>query len=363
MTTLHDAGSMAEPDYVARQTALRELMGSADLEVLYVSQLTNIRYLTGFTGSNAGLLIGLDGCTILITDSRYQDQAQAESPTAELVISRDILGIVKDRAAGRFAAETHHLTADAWVFLDQPESSTDLVEQLRVVKDRYELEQLRTACEISSVALAELWTESLIGRSEQEVAHRLYQLMIEAGADGKAFETIVASGPNSAIPHHRPTSRRLTAGDFLKIDFGALVRGYHADCTRTVVLGTATSWQREIYGAVQEAQAAGLDALRPGRLQREAQQTVRENLERSGYLDAFTTGLGHGVGLQIHEDPFLTLTGDATLASRTALTMEPGIYLPGRGGVRIEDTVVVADEPDGTPEVLTTLTKDLLEID
>jgi Xaa-Pro aminopeptidase len=183
--------------------------------------------------------------------------------------------------------------------------------------------------------------------------------MLDLGAEAIAFETILACGDHTAIPHHHPTDRVLARGDLLKIDFGARVDGYHADCTRTVVLGPADDWQKEVHAAVRESQAAGLELLREGVAVSASDAAARGSLQSTGWLDAFTTGLGHGVGLEIHEDPFIAGSHAGKLSSRTVLTMEPGIYVPGRGGVRIEDTVLVTA---GAPEVLTTMTKDLLEI-
>ncbi|HJR90178.1 MAG TPA: M24 family metallopeptidase, partial [Aeromicrobium sp.] len=173
-----------------------------------------------------------------------------------------------------------------------------------------------------------------------------------------AFETIMASGPNAAIPHHRPTDRVVETGDLVKIDFGARVDGYHADCTRTFVVGPAADWQREIHAAVQASQAAGVAALRAGVPVADVDRAARTVLDEAGWLTYFTTGLGHGVGLEIHEDPYVGVRNAGKLAAGTTLTMEPGIYLPGRGGVRIEDTVLVGK----TPQVLTPMTTDLLEI-
>ena len=182
--------------------------------------------------------------------------------------------------------------------------------------------------------------------------------MLERGAEALAFETILASGPNSAIPHHRPTDRVVEAGDLVKIDFGARVDGYHADCTRTFVVGPPADWQLEIHAAVQASQAAGVEALRAGVPVADVDRAARAVLDEAGWLAYFTTGLGHGVGLEIHEDPYVGARTAGKLAAGTTLTMEPGIYLPGRGGVRIEDTVLVEE----TPRVLTTLTTELLEI-
>ncbi|MFI5428372.1 M24 family metallopeptidase [Aeromicrobium sp. UC242_57] len=234
-----------------------------------------------------------------------------------------------------------------------------LVEHLREVKDEVEVDALRRACEISTQALEQILAGPLVGRTEREVARDLENRMLDLGAEAIAFETILAAGDHTAIPHHHPTDRQLASGDLLKIDFGARYDGYHADCTRTVVLGRADDWQREIYAAVKSSQQAGLDLLRDGVDVAAADLAARGSLEASGWLEAFTTGLGHGVGLEIHEDPFIASSHTGKLSSRTVLTMEPGIYVPGRGGVRIEDTVLVTA---GAPEVLTTMTKDLLEI-
>jgi Xaa-Pro aminopeptidase len=234
-----------------------------------------------------------------------------------------------------------------------------VVESLREVKDDDEIDALARACDISTRALEQLLEGPLVGRTEREVARDLENRMYSLGAEAIAFETILATGDHTAVPHHHPTDRVLVEGDLLKIDFGARVDGYHADCTRTVVLGRADDWQREVYAAVRESQAAGLDLLRAGVDVSASDVAARASLGASGWLDAFTTGLGHGVGLEIHEDPFIAGSHAGKLSSRTVLTMEPGIYVPGRGGVRIEDTVLVTA---GAPEVLTTMTKDLLEI-
>ncbi|SKB09976.1 M24 family metallopeptidase [Aeromicrobium choanae] len=357
---------MAEP---TRLDLLRGLLAESGHAAMYVSDLVNVRYLTGFTGSNGACLVRADGEAVFLTDGRYRDQSAAELAAAgnddiEIVVTRDLLGVAAGRAPADLVAETHLLDVDSWQQLDRPERSGRLVERLRETKDDTEIAALRRACEISCQALEALVAGPLVGRTEREVARDLEWRMLELGAEDKAFETILAAGEHSAIPHHDPTDRELRRGDLLKIDFGARVDGYHADCTRTFVLGPAQDWQREIHAAVRESQAAGLDRLRDGVPVADANTAARGSLEASGWLDAFTTGLGHGVGLQIHEDPFIASSHTGRLASRTVLTMEPGIYLPGRGGVRIEDTVLVTD-PDhgGEPDVLTDTTKELLEID
>jgi Xaa-Pro aminopeptidase len=231
------------------------------------------------------------------------------------------------------------------------------VESLRAVKDDHEIALLREACAIGDQALLETLDRVAPGHTEREVARRLEACMVELGADGVAFDTIVATGSNSAIPHHRPTDREVERGDLLKIDFGALYRGYHADCTRTVVVGREPEgWQHDIYDVVRKAQRAGRNALAVGADVREVDAAARSVVAEAGYAEQFSHGLGHGVGLEIHEAPMLGPSASGRLADRTPVTVEPGIYLPGRGGVRIEDTLVVRD---GAPDLLTTTPKDL----
>ncbi|MFL6089790.1 MAG: M24 family metallopeptidase [Aeromicrobium sp.] len=329
---------------------------------IVVTTLVNIRYLTGFTGSNGVLTVARDGQATLFTDGRYRDQAAEEAPDVELVVTRDVHGASADRIDGTWACETHTLSVDDHARLAAGGAalvpSGRLVEAARVVKDDDEIASLERACRISVEALDELLTTRFEGRTEREMARDLERRMYDRGAEAIAFETILAAGPNSAIPHHRPTDRVIERGDLVKIDFGARVDGYHADCTRTVVVGSPADWQREIHGVVQASQAAGVAALRAGQDVAEGDRVARQVLDDAGWLECLTTGVGHGVGLEIHEDPFVSPRAAGKLAAGTTLTMEPGIYLPGRGGVRIEDTVLVAE----TPRVLTTTTTDLLEI-
>jgi Xaa-Pro aminopeptidase len=349
-----------------RLDRLGEEISDRGLEGLFVTTLVNVRYLTGFTGSNGAVYVSAGGRAVFVTDGRYRDQAAAEVPDVEHVITRDLLGAMAEHASGiELGIESHTLSVDAHARLTELLPSVALVPADRIVehqrerKDAVEIDALREACDISTRALEQLLAGPLVGRTEREVARDLENRMLDLGAEAIAFETILAAGANTAIPHHHPTDRLLATGDLLKIDFGARVDGYHADCTRTVVLGTADDWQREIHGAVKDAQQAGLDLLLEGVDVSASDAAVRASLDAAGWLEAFTTGLGHGVGLEIHEDPFIAGSHTGKLSSRTVLTMEPGIYVPGRGGVRIEDTVLVTA---GAPEVLTTMTKDLLEI-
>jgi Xaa-Pro aminopeptidase len=345
-------------------TALRERQVAG----LLVTTLVNVRYLSGFTGSNGALLVPVEGEPVLFTDGRYRDQAAAEAPDLQVVVGRDLLGGMASRVAGptSWAVETHTLSVDDHRALTAAAptslvSGSAVVEELREVKDEVEIAALRRACEVSVDALAWMWEQPLLGATERDIARRLEFRMLETGAEAVGFSTIVAAGENSAIPHHQPTDRAVARGDLLKIDFGARVDGYHADCTRTVVVGSADDWQREVHAAVRESQAAGVRACAAGALVSDIDHASRSSLDAAGWLDRFTTGLGHGVGLVIHEDPFIASGHAGRLVPRTVLTVEPGIYVPGRGGVRIEDTVLVTSTPD-TPEVLTPLTTDLLEI-
>ena len=332
-----------------------------------VTRLVNVRYLTGFTGSNAALLVTADDA-VLATDGRYITQVEQQAPDLRRVIDRQCARALVERARkdglGRLAFEAHDVTVDLYETLRSTGDGVELVwsgqlvEHLRTVKDDDEIALLRQACAIGDRALTELFATIAPGRTEREIGRDLENRMLDLGATGIAFETIVATGPNSAVPHHRPTERVVAAGDLLKIDFGALYEGYHADCTRTVVVGAEPAdWQREIHGLVRAAQRAGRHALAPGVEGRQVDAAAREVITAAGYGEAFSHSLGHGVGLEVHEAPLISADSLARLADRTPVTVEPGVYLPGRGGVRIEDTLVVTD---GGPELLTTTPKDLL---
>jgi Xaa-Pro aminopeptidase len=336
---------------------------------MLVTRLVNVRYLSGFTGSNAALLIRADDETpVLATDGRYRTQAAQQAPDAEIVIERACGPFLTGRAAsdgvGRLGFESHVVTVDGFDALAREAGDVELVraagfvEALREIKDAGEIALLRLACEAADAALTDLVNNGGLrpGRTEREVGRELESLMLDHGADGVSFETIVAAGANSAIPHHRPTDTVLAAGDFVKIDFGALVCGYHSDMTRTFVLGPAAQWQLDLYELVAAAQQAGRDAVKPGVALREVDAASRQVIADAGYADCFTHGLGHGVGLEIHEAPGISAAAAGTLLAGSAVTVEPGVYLPDRGGVRIEDTLVVGE---AAPDLLTQFPKEL----
>lgn len=359
--------------HLRRRAALRTRLQERELDALLVVDLRNVRYLTGFTGSNAALLVhGEDEeRTVFCTDGRYLTQSATQVPDLERMIERPcgpaLAKLVGDKGYRRTGYESHRVTVDELdVFTGLAENvelvrAPGLIEDLRMVKDDAEIEALRMACAAADRALADLIEHGGLraGRTERDVARELESRMLDHGAAAPSFDTIVAAGAHSAIPHHRPTDAELAAGDLVKLDFGALVDGYHSDMTRTFVLGPPADWQRELYELVAAAQAAGRAALRPGTPVSDVDAAARGVVEAAGRGEEFLHGLGHGVGLEIHEAPSLAKTGEGRLLPGMAVTVEPGVYQSGRGGVRIEDTLVVRD---GDPELLTLTTKQLVVV-
>jgi Xaa-Pro aminopeptidase len=359
-----------------RRDILRATAAERGLDAVLVTNLLNVRYLTGFTGSNGALLVRADGSDLFGTDGRYLTQAGTQVPDVELLIDRStVAGLAAEavrRGVGRIGYESHDVTVDGLAALQGvladaaaggtvPEltSIRRAVEAQRLIKDDDEVEALRRACAIADRALAELAAEGALrpGRTERQVGRELDARMLALGAEAPSFETIVAAGANSAIPHHRPDTTELREGDLLKLDFGATVDGYHSDMTRTVVLGHAADWQREIYALVAAAQAAGRAALAIGTDVVAVDKAARDVIAEAGHAEHFLHGLGHGVGLEIHEAPSIGPLGAGTLAAGMAVTVEPGVYLAGHGGVRIEDTLVVTAD---APQLLTLTSKELL---
>ena len=318
---------------------------------ILVTSLVNVRYLTGFTGSNGVLLLGFDE-TLLGTDGRYTVQAGEQCADLPVVLDRLTLPAVMGRWDGRapLAIEADHLSVTDLRGLEASAAAplvetSGVVEGARVHKDSDELDAIERACAISDAALQAVLPRVRVGVSERDIARWLEAEMFAHGADELSFDTIVAGGPHSAKPHHEPTTRPLESGDLLLIDFGAAVDGYHADETRTFVVGEAADWQREIHSVVARAQEAGRDAAIAGADLRAVDAAARDVITEAGYGDYFDHGLGHGVGLEIHEAPFFSARAKGMLPAGSPVTIEPGIYLPGRGGVRIEDTVVVGEGP------------------
>ncbi|CAB4334253.1 unannotated protein [freshwater metagenome] len=319
----------------------------ADDQGLYVTNLINVRYLCGFTGSNGALFVTKNSAT-LATDSRYEIQSANQTIGVEIMIGRNLSELLlRGQPQREVLVEGDDISVNALKALKDSNSKmsfleTDgVIEQLRSVKDQSEMQSIRAACQISTQALSDILPKVQVGLTERQVRDLLENRMRELGADDIAFASIVAGGPNSAIPHHEPTTRELSSGDLLKIDFGAKVDGYHADCTRTFVMGKPAQWQVELHQAVAQAQAAGRSTISSVVDYSSVEDAVNASLAETGYREFFTHGLGHGVGLEIHEEPFFSRNRAGKIAKNTVITIEPGAYLPERGGVRIEDTVAV----------------------
>ncbi|MFC5750522.1 M24 family metallopeptidase [Actinomadura rugatobispora] len=349
-----------------RREALAERI-APDADAVLITRLVNVRYLTGLESSNAALLVGAGGEAVLCTDARYAGTARRVCPDLELVVERPTAETLTSRAGEtgvrRLAFEAHAVTVEKHAALTALDGAPEFVpaghrvEELRLVKDEDELALLREACAISDRAFAALLPGLAPGMTERQAAIALDRHMVDLGAQRPAFDTIVASGPNGAIPHHRPGDRVLARGDLVTFDFGALHGGYHADMTRTVALGEPAGWQRDLYDLVLRAQLAGIAAAAPGAETKAVDGAARKVIADAGHGEDFPHGLGHGVGLEIHEAPLMGYDKTGKLMDRVPITAEPGVYLAGRGGVRIEDTLVVRGSG---PELLTETTKDLL---
>lgn len=353
----------------ARHAALVAALGTEGLDALLVTSLPNIRYLTGFSGSAALLLAGARDL-LLVTDFRYQEQAEAEvDGAARVVVERTSAWERLFREAGtgshgRIGYEAHALSAkDAerlgvlgkgWHWRAAPE----VIERLRVRKSVAEVAAVRTAAQLAGEALATVLPGVHVGQSELEIAGALEAELRRLGSENHPFPTIVASGPRTAWPHARTSGRVVARGEWLLLDFGAQVDGYCADITRTVVVGArATDAQRALYDLVRTAQRTARERIRAGMPARDADALARDRIEALGFGDAFGHSLGHGLGLEVHEAPRLSRTNAEPLPVDAVVTIEPGVYLSGQGGVRLEDDVHLAAEgpvllSDGATELL-----------
>jgi len=341
----------------SRIGSLREDLDGAGCDVLVVSDLTNVRYLTGFTGSAGLLLVSADEA-VFVSDGRYRDQAaeqlEAAGVDAEVVIVAAepdaALAAHIPAAARRVGLESESVTWAAqrrWADLVGPRdlvATTGVVSGRRMVKDPGEAARIRTACDIADRAFADLRPMLAEAPTEAAFAAELDAAMRSLGAEDVSFETIVASGPNGAKPHHRPGDRVVQSGDLVVVDFGALFEGYHSDMTRTVAVGEVDDDRWRLLRVVLEAQQAGVEAVAAGVEAQVVDAACRDLIDAAGLGEAFLHSTGHGVGLDIHEEPRVSARSTATLTSGHVVTVEPGVYLPELGGVRIEDTVLVAED-------------------
>jgi Xaa-Pro aminopeptidase len=356
----------------ARRERAAAAAATAGADAALITSGVNVRYLTGLVSTNAALLVPVHGPAVLGTDSRYAGTAEKQCEDLELVIERDIEPVLVRRALSDgyavIAFEDRAMTVCRYREVQDIEPRPELVpvgsaiDDLRMIKDEAEIGLIARACSITADAFSAVLDRLRPGVTEREYALALERTMVDLGAEAAAFESIVASGPHGAIPHHVPANREFAVGDLVTVDCGARFAGYHADMTRTVVLGKPAAWQREIYQIVAEAQAAGIAAARPGADVEDVDAAARDVIEAAGHGGHFGHGLGHGVGLEIHEAPIISAARAGTLHDRVPITIEPGIYLPGAGGVRIEDTLVVRAGAGaaGSAQPLTTITRELL---
>ncbi|GAA2712364.1 MULTISPECIES: M24 family metallopeptidase [Streptomyces] len=365
--------------YAARRARLRERCAAGGSEAALVTGGANVRYLTGGAPPGAALLLVPGHDVLVCAGDPFADVTGAGRPADDLPVlvlpspEGDPAVAAAERAVETgvrsLAVEEHHLTVSRHRAVVSVAARTRLVdlgpavEQQRVVKDDEEISALRIAAEIADQALGELLESILVGRTERHLALELERRLIDHGADGAAFATSVGSGPHSGRCGHVPTDRRVEEGDFLSVCLGADYRGYRSEIARTFVIGASPAdWQIELYEQVFAAQRAGREALVPGAAYRDVDRAARTVLEAAGHGERVGPRIGHGVGLENDEDPRLAPSAMGKLDACVPVTVDPGVHLPGRGGVRIDDTLVVRPEADGGPELLTITTKELLAL-
>ncbi len=353
-----------------RASRLAEKLPEIGADLLVVTSLVNVRYLTGFTGSNAMVLVGPDTRTF-VTDFRYvaQSSAEVDGDFDRLIAQLELMDTIPDLLPSgevRLAFEDAHMSVRSHSRLREvaPERVTlvpggDAVEALRVVKDADEIRRIGEAAKVADAALRRIMEQGLVGRSEISVAVALERAMEDLGAKRPSFPSIVAAGSHGALPHAQPRDVEIGANELVVIDWGAELDGYCSDCTRTLATGELPDATLEAYDLVHQAQLAGLDAVTAGAGGREADTAAREVISDAGHAEHFGHGLGHGVGLEIHEAPRLSQRSDSVLTSGNVVTVEPGVYLPGQFGVRIEDLVVVTET---ACQILTSVPKELITV-
>ena len=354
-----------------RAARLVERLPVIEADAIVVTNLVNLRYLTGYTGSNGVAVIG-PRTRAFLTDFRYQEQSAAEvDPSFDRrILTLDLLAGVSEllpAGADRLAIEDGNMTVRAHDHLRELLPDTvelvpagDAVEALRAVKEPGEIERIRAASQVADAGLRQIMAEGLVGRTEAAVADSLERAMRAHGATGLSFPSIVAAGPHGALPHAQPRDVEISAGELVVIDWGAVLDGYCSDCTRTLATGELDDESDAVYELVLEAQLAGLKAVRAGVSGRDADGAARAVIDARGHAEHFGHGLGHGVGMEVHEAPRLSQRSDSVLASGNMVTVEPGVYLPGRLGVRIEDLVAVTESGC---EILTGVPKELITVE
>lgn len=353
-----------QPSTATRISRLRALLRRSSVEAFLILDLKNIRYLTGFSGSDGALLVGT-GKPVLLVDGRYTTQAGKQAPGARVVLYSDKASGIADALSasgyGQVGFEPSVMTVELLSALRRKAKGVrwkPLPSQLgsiRAVKDPAEIEHIRKAIRIATGALKSTLVSIRPGVCELDIAIELEYEMRQKGAEAPSFDTIIASVPNSALPHARPGRRKIRPGDFVVVDYGAVSSGYHSDETCTFVVGQAGKRHKQLYALVKEAHDRALETVRPGALCRDVDAAARAVIEKAGYGPRFSHGTGHGLGLDIHEAPRLSALSEAVLEEGMVITIEPGIYLPGLCGIRIEVTALVAK---GGVRVLTEFSKE-----
>jgi Xaa-Pro aminopeptidase len=349
---------------------LLERLPGLQAEAILVTSLVNLRYLTGFTGSSGLAVIGPD-IRLFVTDFRYEEQSAAEVDGGfeRVIAPRELFAAAGEHlpeSVSRLAFEDTHLTVKQHGRLSELlddrvglVAAGETIEALRAIKEPGEIERIRAASQLADEALREVMEQGFVGRTEREVALAMERAMRDRGAQRLSFDTIIAAGPHGALPHAQPRDVAIGAGELVVVDWGAELDGYCSDCTRTLATGEISDEARQVYELVLEAQLASLQAVRAGAGGQEVDGVARQIIAAAGHGEHFGHGLGHGVGLEVHEAPTLSFRAKDTLAVGNIVTVEPGVYLPGQLGVRIEDLVVVT--ADG-PEILTGLSKELTDV-
>ncbi|MFH5184872.1 M24 family metallopeptidase [Paenibacillus sp. TAB 01] len=349
---------------------LRLVMQEKGLKALLITNATNRLYMTGFTGS-AGYVLITDTKAYLLTDFRYMTQAPQQAPAYEVVehapkAMDTVKQLLDQQGLKKVGFEQNDLTYGTYLATAQALSGIELiptdglVEQLRLIKDASELAVMQEAADLANRTFTHILNFLKPGAKELDIALEIEMFVRKNGAASTSFETIVASGERSALPHGKASDRILQSNEFVKMDYGAYYKNYCSDITRTVVLGKPTDKHKEIYNIVLEAQLEALDKIRPGMTGKEADALCRDVITRYGYGDYFGHGTGHGLGLEIHEEPRLSRLGHTVLTPGMTVTVEPGIYLPGFGGVRIEDDIVITDTGI---KIITQSSKDFIVLD
>ncbi|MDS1030074.1 Xaa-Pro peptidase family protein [Bacillota bacterium LX-D] len=348
---------------------LKESLNKLNLEAIIIAKPENVMYLTGFKGGSGLAVITLNNNHI-ITDARYTEQAKLEAVGFEIIdqksnLSKTLKTILEKEAIQEVGFESDFITYHQfieWNEIITPiklKATNGIVENLRQFKDKREIVSLKKAAQIADAAFEYILKLLKPGVSERDVANELEYYMKQHGSEKPAFETIIVSGYRSSLPHGVPSTKKIENGDFITLDFGAVYDGYHSDMTRTVVVGKASQEQKKLYNTVLEAQLRSLYAVREGLSCQEVDMIARDYLKEAGYCKEFGHNLGHGIGLAIHEEPRLSPKSNILLAAGMAVTIEPGVYIEGFGGVRIEDSIIVTSTGF---EVLTNSTKKLIEL-